>query len=285
MSTGRFWVCAQCRRHVPIRLDACLCGFDRTSVPSVRMREVSTAAPLARDEGKPFAWAPWTLVMLLLGWIGYLQIPAPVAASAPPRVAEVRAPAAIELPPMQMVQFIPAQQIPATNAEAGLPLEAPVAPPSTPQPTPPIVRVEVPQQEQLAQQPAQESDVERMRREGIVEFARSMGVLEHKADQADMAWQRYVEGCHLEVSTATAAAAVGGRSWFAIAYAQTTTFRPTDSCAEAGNFYSLVGQVHEGMCVAEDLARRAWVLPGTRRDIRLKHRLDWDGWDRICQQR
>ena len=127
-----------------------------------------------------------------------------------------------------------------------------------------------------------ESGVDRARGLGNVEFEREMKILEAKADQADIAWGRYVEGCHLDVTTASAGAAVGGRGWFAVAYASTTTTRLSDACAEAGTFYSLIAQVKAGMCVAEDRARMSWVYPGTRRDIRRKYRLDWDGWDRVC---
>jgi hypothetical protein len=34
------------------------------------------------------------------------------------------------------------------------------------------------------------------------------------------------------------------------------------------------------MSDADDAARRAGVYPGTRREIRAKHRLAWDGWER-----
>lgn len=38
-STGRFWLCPQCRRHVPIRTDVCQCGLDRSRLP-VKVQEV-----------------------------------------------------------------------------------------------------------------------------------------------------------------------------------------------------------------------------------------------------
>ena len=103
-----------------------------------------------------------------------------------------------------------------------------------------------------------------------------------KSDQADIAWKRYVEGCGLEVTHADAGAAIGGRTWFAVAWASTTTTRVTDACAEAGTFFALVDQIKRGMCVAEDRARQASVYPGTRREVRRKYRMDWDGWDSVC---
>src|SRR5262249_47230572 len=127
-----------------------------------------------------------------------------------------------------------------------------------------------------------ENDVDRARAAGAIEFEREMAYLSQKADAADIAWSRYVEGCRVEVSSATAVAAVGGRGWFAFAYASVTTTRQSDACTEAGNFFALTGEVKTGMCVAEERAHKSWVYPGPRRDIRRKFRLDWDGWDRVC---
>jgi len=50
--TGRFWLCPECKRHVSVRSNRCICGFDRTTVP-VEMREVSSSRnlpPATRSE-------------------------------------------------------------------------------------------------------------------------------------------------------------------------------------------------------------------------------------------
>jgi hypothetical protein len=128
------------------------------------------------------------------------------------------------------------------------------------------------------------SEVDQRRAAGSAEFDAEMQILSRKADQADEAWSRFVVGCRLERTTAVAGGAVGGRDWFVFAFAGVTTTRWSDACTEAGTFFALVDQVKAGVCVAEDRARMSWVYPGTRRDIRRKYRLDWDGWDRVCPQ-
>jgi hypothetical protein len=35
---------------------------------------------------------------------------------------------------------------------------------------------------------------------GVVDFERSMAKFSEKADRADIAWQRFVAGCHLDVT-------------------------------------------------------------------------------------
>jgi hypothetical protein len=110
-----------------------------------------------------------------------------------------------------------------------------------------------------------------------------MVALSAKADDADIAWERYVAGCRLNVTSATAFAGVATRQWIAVVGATATSSTWTDACAEAGTFFSLARQVKRGMCVAEDAARRAAVYPGTVRDLRAKYRLDWSGWDQVCR--
>ena len=54
-------------------------------------------------------------------------------------------------------------------------------------------------------------------------------------------------------------------------------------CAEAQEFYALADEVKDGVCRADERARRAFVYPGTRRDLQSKFRLYWGGWDRACR--
>ena len=58
---GRFWLCPQCRRHVPNRLNHCQCGFDRTESPGAVSEEpVPSSFAAVEDQGRsvtPFLWA------------------------------------------------------------------------------------------------------------------------------------------------------------------------------------------------------------------------------------
>lgn len=140
----------------------------------------------------------------------------------------------------------------------------------------------------------EESDMDRRRRLGIEEFDAIVRELSRKADQADIAWERFRAGCRENISRVTSTAAAGAfagvadRDWLAFAgawAASSTTVESrswTEACAEAGTFFALFDQVRAGMCAAEDRARRASVLPGTRRDIRARYRLSWSGWDNVC---
>jgi len=118
---------------------------------------------------------------------------------------------------------------------------------------------------------------------GTEEFERQMRALSVKADQADIAFERFFAGCRREVTSVTAVAGVADRDWVAFAGVSATAIRWTEACAESGTFLSLVKQLRDGMCLAEDGARQAWILPGRVRDLRHRYRLDWSGWDQVCR--
>ena len=82
--TGRFWLCPECRKHVPNRVNKCVCGFDRKSVP-VDMREIDVRRqhePVPQEGSSP-KWmlgaviASFVAVVLWVGLRGANQ-PIPV---------------------------------------------------------------------------------------------------------------------------------------------------------------------------------------------------------------
>ena len=79
--TGRFWLCLECRRHVTVRSDKCICGFDRTTVP-VRMREVSASEGSAVENRRSLTSVAWPFVVIaaLVGVIAYDKLGRPITA-------------------------------------------------------------------------------------------------------------------------------------------------------------------------------------------------------------
>lgn len=74
-STGRFWLCLQCRRHVPMRLDRCQCGLSRRELPA-EVREVSPSRETTADQ-TPTQKRAWTAIglgcvavgVVIVGWL------------------------------------------------------------------------------------------------------------------------------------------------------------------------------------------------------------------------
>ena len=78
---GRFWLCRGCSRHVPVRNDACICGFHRNTA-EVQVVEVAT---YAHSQPRPrSAFITRSLVAaaaVLVGWIAHDRLPGQSAAS------------------------------------------------------------------------------------------------------------------------------------------------------------------------------------------------------------
>ena len=127
------------------------------------------------------------------------------------------------------------------------------------------------------------TDTERQRRKGTTEFETDMAQLSAKADRADVAWRRYIKDCRVDMTRVAVSTTAGGRDWFGYAWAATNSTGQTVVCAEARTFYALADQVKDGICLAEEKARRSSVYPGTRRELRRAYRLEWDGWDQDCR--
>jgi hypothetical protein len=292
-STGSFWRCPSCGKHAPSRQTTCRCGFVRSDAPFAQQVRVGPEAQrVETGQGTGTRWGAIgaaLLVLLVLGGSGYMAIeswnaPRPEDSELARRIRESREAQARRQPE---VVYIP---VPGQSPTSSPSLQSLVE--STPSPAVPPLLDQVqpvpdsppPAAPQVAPPPStMESEIDAKRRVGTQAFERDITALAEKADRADVAWHRFAEGCRQEITTATAVAGVADRDWIAVAGASVTTTRWTDACADLGTFYALVLQVRDGMCVAEDRARQAWVYPGVRRDIRHRYRLDWAGWDSVCR--
>lgn len=281
-----FWRCPKCSRRVPSRLGTCQCGFDRAS-STEPIVDVMQSAP-AREAASP-GFPKWMLVVfaIALVGVGYYVVRTPAPDPGDSAIAQ-NLRRRREPPPQREVVYVP---VPAPAAEprpeeAATPTDLSAGSPSTVPASLPVARETPPPREPVSVAPvvqeSSETEVDVRRRVGAQVFERHVAALSGKADQADIAWQRYREGCRLNVTSLTAVAGAADRDWLVVAGVNVTTQTWTEACAEAGTFFALVRQVRDGMCAAEDGARQSWVLPGTRRDIRHRYRLDWDGWDSAC---
>lgn len=95
VSNGRFWLCPQCRRHVPVRKDACACGFDRTTA-QVQVHEVAAHAPESQPRQRSAFATVWAVALaaVLVGWIARDRLPG-LKANSPEDVAPAAAASAV----------------------------------------------------------------------------------------------------------------------------------------------------------------------------------------------
>lgn len=307
--TGQFWICPQCRRHAPMRIETCQCGFAR---PGTEAATVSIGTP--PEDARPAMRLVIPLLavgaVVLTGiWLYRTSQEDAIDNVALKQRMEQRQRRAGQ--PQVVVVPVDAPQ---PSADPSMPAVSPeraeierqlreLAIEATPEPERQPETEATTQEAAPASSPSPlyaefaPSDIDERRRMGAEEFDRDMRALSARADQADIAWERFVAGCHVDrtsitsVTASGAFAGVSSREWigFAGAYAVSSSTveitRWTEACAEAGTFFALFDHVRQGLCLAEDRARRASVYPGVRREIRERHRLEWSGWDRVCTTR
>lgn len=115
-------------------------------------------------------------------------------------------------------------------------------------------------------------------RRAVEEFEAAVVSAAQQADRVDELWRSYRSGCENKSSSAVAY----GRDWFGVWTAPIVVDNEElPQCRSLLNsILSLAMNVRRAMQAAEEGARRASVLPGTRRDVRRKYGMDWTGWDR-----
>jgi hypothetical protein len=121
------------------------------------------------------------------------------------------------------------------------------------------------------------SESEDQRTRGEQEYSRVLEWAAKNATELDGYWNRYAATCVASVRPA------GDRSWFAV-YDTGGVTLGTGTSVNCGSWLDTVrtnaGRIRDEMEKAAETARQRGVYPGTVRDLRRRHRLQWSGWDR-----
>jgi hypothetical protein len=119
------------------------------------------------------------------------------------------------------------------------------------------------------------STVDAVRARGTRDFEAAVSRLSAEARAVDAAYARYKAAC-----PTTGTAEDGSRAWFGL-WNGTAVSDSGSGCASMLDDISRLGApIKAGMLAAHEAARKGWVLPGTIRDIRRRHAMEWSGWDR-----
>jgi hypothetical protein len=124
--------------------------------------------------------------------------------------------------------------------------------------------------------PSAPSQADDAREAGVQAFDRAMQVLAGRADDIDNAWTTFRKRCSPRARVVS-----GDRDWFGVWDERATLITPGGDCAVwLDDIIQAASQFRSAMLSADELARRAEVYPGVRRDIRRRYKLEWNGWDR-----
>jgi len=123
--------------------------------------------------------------------------------------------------------------------------------------------------------PAPPSETQSARDRGSRAYEQFVRQLADHADALDQHWEQYRASCRQSRITGRT------REWFVLLESTSLGGAIAPGCSEW-----LADLRHRAQALdrlerdADEAARRADVYPGTRRDIRRRYRLDFDGWDR-----
>ena len=124
-----------------------------------------------------------------------------------------------------------------------------------------------------AQNPAAD---ENQRAQAVAAYDTQLKAVQSRADQIDDYWDRFKKSCNSSAVTTG-----GDRQWFGV-WARPPEIRAAipDCSVWLTDLVQLASGVRTTMTAAEDTARRGGVYPGEARDLRKKHHLAWDGWEK-----
>jgi hypothetical protein len=222
-------------------------------VTAVKVSRVVPAAPPAETFDSPYAQA-MAMTPSRPSWPNPYSRINPGLPMRPARAARLRA-GTLSMIPVAL----------RTEGPTG-PIAAPAA--LAQAPAPPAVRA-VPAREEA-------STVDVLRAKGTRDYEAAVATLAAEARRVDATYARYKGSC----PTASTLSQDGSREWFGL-WDGAAVSETSAGCAALLQEISQSGApIKAGMLTAQEAARRAWVLPGAMRDIRLRHAMEWGGWDR-----
>ena len=121
------------------------------------------------------------------------------------------------------------------------------------------------------------SDTDDQRVRGEQDYTRILEWAAKSAADLDTYWNRYAGTC------VTASRPAGDRAWFAVYDTAGVTLNvnsPVNCSSWLDSVRTNAGRIRDEMEKAAETARQRGVYPGTLRDLRRRHRLQWTGWDR-----
>jgi S1-C subfamily serine protease len=112
---------------------------------------------------------------------------------------------------------------------------------------------------------------------GEYEYAEVLKRAEGRADQLDGYWNRYSRSC------VSKAIYTGDRPWFAVLEPSGVSMTHVSNIDCEGWFDTITTNarpIFDEVAKATETARRSGVYPGTLRDLRRRHRMEWAGWEK-----
>jgi S1-C subfamily serine protease len=124
--------------------------------------------------------------------------------------------------------------------------------------------------------PSQPDAADAVRAQGLTILERVTADAARRADALDDYWDRFARVC-LTRPVRTS----GDREWFAIWERSFPGDAVSAGCVrDFDAFRDAAEAVRVRLVEADEAARQAGVYPGSRRQLRARYRLDWDGWER-----
>lgn len=120
------------------------------------------------------------------------------------------------------------------------------------------------------------SEAEQVRNSAAQQYERAVGQLAERAERVDSAWRQFRGSCYQGM-----VAGVYDREWFALFDPNAMRGAVVTGCE--GYFSEIrleAGKIRDAVLAIDEAARRAGVYPGTLREVKRRHRLDYPGWDR-----